>query len=234
MKLSGISLVIPMYNESKTIEDTVKKLTAMAAELADDYEIIISDDASTDGSPAIIDRIAGKNPRVKTEHLKKNTKFGGALSAGLKRAEKEVIIYTDSDLPIDFDDIKEALLLLDGGDIVTAYSKVRKGETLKRKIMSRGYNFLIQTLFRTNIKDINSGFKIYKKKVIEDMDLVSNSPFVDVEIFVRALRKNFTVKQYPIIFRYREHGKSYISRPAVIFQTLLDMLRFRLKCQNDS
>jgi len=218
-----------MYNESRGIANTVKELTRIAKGLTGDYEIIIADDGSTDDSGRIIDRIAEEDSRVKVEHLRKNTKFGGALRRGLNRAKKDIIIYTDSDLPVDYDDIKGAFFLLDACDIVTAFSKVKKGETLKRIIMSRVYNFLIRFLFRTNIKDINSGFKIYKRKVFENMELISNSPFVDVEIFIKALKRNFIIKQYPVIFKHRKAGKSYISRPAVVLKTAADMLRF--KCQ---
>ncbi|GAG15376.1 unnamed protein product, partial [marine sediment metagenome] len=96
-------------------------------------------------------------------------------------------------------------------------------------IMSKVYNFLIHFLFRTNIRDINSGFKIYKKKVFENMELISESPFIDVEIFVRAMKRNFVIKQYPVIFKHRGKGVSYISRPSVILATIKDMLKF--KCQ---
>lgn len=229
MNPTSVSFVIPMYNERQTIENTVKKLTQMAKGLTDDYEIIIADDGSTDDSGRIIDRIAEEDPCVKAEHLKRNTKFGGALKRGLNRAQKNIIIYTDSDLPIDSGDIKEALSLLDGCDIVTAFSRVKKGETLKRIIMSGVYNFLIQFLFKTNIRDINSGFKIYKRKVFKNIELISNSPFIDVEIFVKALKRNFIIKQYPVIFKHRQEGKSYISRPGVVLKTMADMLRF--KCQ---
>ncbi len=232
MNLKSVSFVIPMYNEAGGIESTVKSIARMAEQLTEDYEIILADDASSDDSAAIADRIAAKDPRVKVEHLKVNTKFGGALKAGLKRAAKDVVVYTDSDLPITFHDVKGALSLLEGADIVTAYSRVRKGETLKRVIMSKVYNFLIQFLFKANIRDINSGFKIYKRKVFTDMDIISKSPFVDVEIFVRAIRKKFTIKQYPVIFKHREAGASYISRPAVILATIRDMLKF--KCQKSS
>jgi len=227
MNTGSISFVLPMYNESRTIENTVRELGLIAREICDDYEIVIANDGSADNSGNIIDDIAGKDSRVKVVHLGKNTKFGGALKTGLMLAQKEVLIYIDSDLPVSSQDIKNALKLLDGADIVTAYSKVKKGENPKRIIMSKVYNFLIQFLFRTNIKDINSGFKIYKKKVFKDTMLISSSPFIDVEIFVRALRKGFKIRQYPLIFKHRESGVSYISRPAVVLRTMWDILKFR-------
>lgn len=232
MTHTSISFVIPMYNESKGIENTISKLTDIAKELTSDYEIIVSDDASTDESVKIVEEIAKKDNHIKLTRLLENSKFGGALRKGISLASKDIILYTDSDLPIDRHDIKSALAFLDHADIVTAYSTVKKGENLKRKIISKVYNFLIEFLFGTKIKDINSGFKIYKREIFDGVELISNSPFIDVEIFIRALKKNAIVKQYPIVFKHRAAGVSYIARPAVVVATMMDMLRF--KCLKDS
>jgi len=217
-----------MYNEAKNIERTIEGLSGIAGEIARDYEIIVSDDGSSDGCGEIVGKISAKDPRVKCIRLEKNTKFGGALNAGLKAAAKDIVIYTDSDLPVDAKDIKGALALLDNADAVTAYSTVKKGENLKRIIMSVVYNLLIKAFFNTKIRDINSGFKIYKRKILDGETFISRSPFIDVEIFVKAMRKDYKIAQYPVIFKHRQAGKSYISRPAVVWQTFTDMIRFRI------
>ena len=152
MRTGSISFVIPMYNESRGIAGVISELTGMAEKLTSDYEIIVSDDASTDESAKIVSDIAAKDARVKLERLDKNSKFGGALRKGIARAGKEIIIYTDSDLPITMQNLEEALPLLNEADIVTAYSTIRKGETLKRVVMSKVYNFLIRFLFKTKIR----------------------------------------------------------------------------------
>jgi glycosyltransferase involved in cell wall biosynthesis len=182
MRYPAISFVIPMYNESANIAETVGKVSRLAKELADDYEIVLADDASSDGTGDIADRLSKEDAHIKSVRLKNNTKFGGALAAGLKNASKDIIIYTDADLPVKEDDVKKGLALLERADVVTAYSLVLKDASLKRIVMSKGYNFLVQTLFGFSIKDINSGFKIYRSRVIKDLSLISKSPFVDVDI----------------------------------------------------
>jgi len=204
----SVSFVLPMYNEREAIEDTIEEVRIIAKSLTSDYEIIIADDASTDGSAEIADRLAKEDSRVKVAHLLSNTKFGGALAAGIRQAAKDIIIYTDSDLPVSFLDIKKSFLLLEDADIVTAVSTVKKGENIKRKIISRVYNFMIQTLFKINIKDVNSGYKIYKKSALKDMNFKSTSPFIDVEIFLRARASGAKIKEYPLIFRPRRQGVS--------------------------
>ena len=116
---------------------------------------------------------------------------------------------------------------MDGCDIVTAYSLVLKDASIKRIIMSKVYNFIVHLLFGLKIRDINSGLKIYKRKVLEGLDLKSRSPFIDVEVFAEAIRRGFTIKQYGLVFDLRTKGQSSISRMSVVARTFWDMLRYK-------
>lgn len=227
MTAPSISFVIPMYNEAANIEETVARISRLAGILAKDYEIIIVDDASTDNSADMVDGLASMDPHIKLIRLSRNTKFGGALAKGLKNTSKDVVIYTDSDLPVKEEDIKRGLSLIERADVVTGCSMVLKDASFKRIIMSKVYNFLVQLLFGLSIKDINSGFKIYKSKAIKDLDLISKSPFVDVEIFAEAKKRGFQIEQFGVIFDLRTHGVSTISRFSVVARTFFDMLRYR-------
>ena len=227
MRYPSISFVIPMYNESANIGRTVERVTKMAKELTDDYEIILADDASSDGTGDIAEGMSGKDPHIKSVRLRKNMKFGGALARGLENVSKEIVIYTDADLPVKEEDVKKGLSLLDRADVITGYSLVLKDVALKRILMSKGYNFLVQLLFGLSIKDINSGFKIYKAKVIKGLNLISKSPFVDVEIFAEAERRGFKIEQFGLIFDLRTKGVSTISRMSVVARTFRDMFMYR-------
>lgn len=227
MNRYSISFVLPMYNEAENIEETLRKVSSLAQELSADYEVVVADDFSTDSSADIVDRIASLDPHVKPVRLPKNTNFGGALAEGLKMASKEVIIYTDSDFPARPEDIKNALELLEGADVVTAYSLVIKDASLKRIVMSKVYNFLVHALFGLKIRDINSGLKIYRRHAVEGLDLRSRSPFIDVEIFAEAAKRGCTIRQYGLVFELRTKGKSTISRAGVVARTFRDMLAYR-------
>lgn len=227
MKKYSISFVFPMFNEAENIESTIKRAALLAKDICDDYEIVVADDASTDGSGDIVDGLALKDNHIRSIRLKKNTKFGGALRAGLESASKDIVLYTDSDLPAREEDIRKALELLDGADIVTAYSLVIKDASLKRIMMSKVYNFLVSLFFGLKIRDINSGLKIYKSEVLKGLDLKSKSPFIDVEIFAEAAKRNFRIEQYGLIFELRTKGRSTISRPGVVARTFWDMVKYR-------
>jgi glycosyltransferase involved in cell wall biosynthesis len=227
MRRYDISFVIPMYNEEANIGETLLKLSALAGRICGSYEILIVDDASTDGSPSVVSRMAEADPRIRLIRLGANTRFGGALNEGLINASKDVILYTDSDLPVREEDMTKALELLDNADIVTGYSLVIKDWSLKRIIISKGYNFLVRLLFDIDIKDINSGFKIYRKKAIEGLKFMSKSPFIDAEIFAEAIRTGARIRQYGLIFDLRTKGRSNIARSDVILRSFWDMFVYR-------
>jgi len=227
MTKHNISFVLPMFNEAENTEETVRRVSKLADEICDSYEIVVADDASTDGSGGIADALASADSHIKSIRLKTNTKFGGALKAGLGNASKEIVVYTDSDLPAKEEDIRRALELLDGADIVTAYSLAIKDASLKRILISKVYNFLVQLLFGLHIRDINSGLKIYKKKALEGLRLKSKSPFIDVEIFAEAAKRGFKIRQYGLIFELRTKGASNISRLGIVARTFWDMLAYK-------
>ena len=233
-KKYSISFVLPMFNESDNIERTICMLEDLAGKIADDYEIVIVDDASTDTSASIVKGISGEDSTVKLLRMDKNTKFGGAFAKGFKNASKDIILYVDSDLPVGEEDIKESLPLIEEADIVTGYSKVKKGDTLKRKVISGVYNFIVEVLFSLRVKDINSGYKVVKRSLIEDLDFISHSPFVDVELFLHAKKRGARIKQYPLIFNERTAGKSYISSIPMIWATFTDMIKVKFHSSKGS
>ncbi len=224
----SVSFVMPMFNESENISVTIDKIISVAGDLTDDYEIIVVDDASTDGSADIVDKIAGSNSAVRSFRQKTNSMFGGAFAEAFRRASKDIIVYMDSDMPVRLEDIKESFPLITDAGIVTGYSKINKGDTIVRKIISCAYNLLVQTLFGLNVRDINSGYKIVRRDMVKDLNFISRSPFIDVELFLHARRKKVAVRQFPLIFSPRSGGTSHIARFPVILATFRDMLKVKL------
>ena len=224
----NISFALPMFNESENIEYAIKTIKKIAEEISLDYEIVIADDASTDESVSVVRKLQVSDDKIKLFCLDENTKFGGAFALAFKNATKDIIVYMDSDLPVTEEDIKKSVPLALEYDIISGYSTIKKGDTIKRKIISGVYNMLVQGLFGLDVRDINSGYKIVNKKVIDDINFVSKSPFVDVELFLHAKRHGFKVTQYPLVFQTRTYGKSYISRLPIIIATFCDMLKLKV------
>ncbi|MFA6636435.1 MAG: glycosyltransferase [Candidatus Omnitrophota bacterium] len=229
----SISFVMPMYNESANIERAVTLLKNLASSITEDFEIIVVDDASSDGSAGIVQDIAGYDKRIKLYRMKRNTKFGGAFAEGFKRASNEIIVYMDSDMPVGPEDIKASIAMIDDADIVTAVSGVEKGDTAFRKFISEGYNNLVRSLFGINIRDINSGYKIVRRELIKDIEFISQSPFVDAELFMHALKKNARIKEYSLIFRSRTAGRSHIASLPMILATFRDIAKLWFRSRRE-
>src|SRR5436190_11184868 len=111
--MTSISVVFPLFNE----EDYVVRAYAAAVDalgpITDDYEIILVNDASTDRTREIVESLCAKDPRVKAVHNTVNLKLGGTLRAGYAVATKDLVLYTDADLPFDLHEVRKAVRLLE-------------------------------------------------------------------------------------------------------------------------
>jgi len=222
-----ISLVMPAYNEEESIERAIKTSVDFLSAFASDYEIIIVNDASCDSTGQIADKYAYFNPNIKTIHNKDNLGSGRSLFLGVKRAQYDFILTNFADLPFDIKELPAALALLGERDIdfVVAMRKNRKANSLYRKITSLANYWLIRLLFNLKVSDFQF-VQIYKKKVIEQMDVRSYGTFAAPELIIRALDKGFKMKEYNAVFHPRLSGSAKCGSPRIILQTLSEMVMF--------
>ena len=229
MVSTPISLVLPMFNEGPVVDITLKRATEGLESRFADFEIVVADDASTDGCAEKVEHWIRKDSRIKLVRLPHNQRFGGALCAAFQAATKEFLVYTDFDLPIRLESLPRLLEAFSDADVLTGYSEGgAKYANWKSKVISLGYNFMVRALFGLRLRDINFGFKAVRRSAWEKLRLRSLSPFVDAELFVQAQYLGLRVKQIPIPFVQRQLGTSHIRRPDVIAATLLDMAKLRL------
>ena len=123
--MDSISIAFPMFNEKENLPRTVEKAARILSSITDDYEIIIVDDASTDGAGELAEQIGRVNNRIRVVHHPENKSLGGALKTGFGHATKEIIVYTDMDLPFDLERLREALPLLSEYDVVKGAATAR-------------------------------------------------------------------------------------------------------------
>jgi glycosyltransferase involved in cell wall biosynthesis len=224
-----ISLVLPMFNEAPVVDVTLKQAVEGLERRFADFEIVVADDASTDGCAEKVEQWTRNDPRIRLVRLPHNQRFGGALCAGLQAASKDFLVYTDFDLPIRLDSLPRLLEAFADADVLTGYSDAGpKYANWKSKLISIGYNSMVRALFGLRLRDINFGFKAVRRSVWEKLQLHSRSPFVDAELFVQARYLGFRVKEVPVPFVQRHLGASHIRRLDVIAATMLDMAKLRL------
>lgn len=227
----SISVVFPMYNEEANIRFVVDLTLEELGGVSNDYEIVIVDDASTDRTGVIADELARQDPHIKVIHHPENRKLGAAIKTGYANATKDLILYSDADLPFDIRELKKALRILriKKADIVAAYRLDRSSEGIVRTVYSFVYNMLVSLSFSVNFRDINFSFKLFKREVLERVKLESEGSFIDAEFMIKSYREGFVIVQFGTDYFVRTRGISTLSRPVVILNILAELLRFRFK-----
>jgi glycosyltransferase involved in cell wall biosynthesis len=199
------SVVIPLYNEEKSLEELYKRITLTLQPLSDSFEIIFVDDGSTDNSFAVLRNLHKKDNHVKAIRFRKNFGKSAALSVGFKEARGETIITIDADLQDLPEEIPALIKKMDEGyDLVSGW-KLKRKDPLLRKIASRLFNFVTSFYTGVKIHDFNCGLKCYQREVIEEMEL-----YGELHRYIPAIAnwKGFKVGEVKVNHQPRIHGKS--------------------------
>jgi glycosyltransferase involved in cell wall biosynthesis len=200
-----ISVVIPLYNEEKSLEELYKRITLSLQPLPDSFELIFVDDGSTDNSFAVLRNLHKKDNRVKAIRFRKNFGKSAALSVGFKEAQGEIIVTIDADLQDLPEEIPALIKKMDEGyDLVSGW-KFKRKDPLFRKIASRLFNLVSSFFTGVKIHDFNCGLKSYRREVIEEMEL-----YGELHRYIPAIAnwKGFKVGEVKVNHRSRKHGKS--------------------------
>lgn len=221
----SVSIVFPMYNEEDYIHRAVRAAWIILGEIADDWEIVIVDDKSTDRTGELADTLSREDPRIRVVHNAVNRKLGGSLRAGYAVATKELVLYTDADLPFDLQELGRAVRLLEyqEADVLSAYRFDRTSEGFVRTVYSFFYNLLIRSVFSLPIKDVNFSFKLFRRQLLSKIELKSEGSFIDAEFLVRARKAGASIIQIGVDYFPRSRGISTLSSPAVIAKILREM-----------
>lgn len=223
----SVSLVIPMFNEEENIEHSIACASEALEECSDDWEIILVDDASTDLSAEIVDRLVAADRRIRLLRHRVNQKLGGTLRTGYAAATKSLVVYMDADLPFDPHVIGRAIqaLRVTRADMIAGYRLDRTGEGFRRTVYSYLYNTLIGMLFGWPHRDINFSFKLMRREVLQAVELRAEGSLIDAELVVKAKNLGFVIQQLGLDYFPRTRGSSTLSSPGVIAKILRELVR---------
>lgn len=225
-KLSSVSFFCPAYNDEENLPILIPRVSLFLNDITDTFEIIIVHDGGSDRTGEVADELAKKLPHVRVIHHPKNLGYGTTLRDGFFASKYDYVMYTDGDNQYDVEEFKPYLHLLEDADAISGYVR-QKAVSSGRKIQSFCFNTVIKILFCVNLKDVNCSMKMYKKKVIDGMEIKSSSAFIDAEMLIRAKRAGFGIKQFPVTHFVRTGGVASGSKPSVILSTVGDMVKFR-------
>jgi dolichol-phosphate mannosyltransferase len=214
---------LPTYNERENLEAMV---SALGDVLPEGGRILVIDDDSPDGTGEIADRLAAERDDVDVLHRERKEGLGPAYLAGFRRAlelSADLVAEMDCDFSHDPADLPRLVAAAEGADVVLGSRYAPGGGTrnwgLVRRLISRGGSLYAQVILGLGIRDLTGGFKVYRRAVLETIDLEaihSRGYAFQIETTYRAQRAGFRVVEVPIVFVDREVGGSKMSRSIVL------------------
>ncbi len=200
-----ISIVVPVLDESESLEELGQTLLNVAATHGLNFEVIFVDDGSRDGSWDKIRRLATSDPRIRGIRFRRNFGKAAALAAGFDAALGKVVLQMDADLQDDAAEIPKFLAKLgDGFDVVNGWKRVRK-DPWHRIWSSRVFNWLVSRVTGLKLHDHNCGFKCFRAEVVKELHLYGElHRFIPVMAHARGYR----VAELPVEHHPRRYGRS--------------------------
>ena len=201
-----ISVLVPVLDEAETVEELGARVAAVLDGLGSRFEVVFVDDGSRDGTAERVRAAHGRDPRIKLLRLRRNFGKAAALSAGVEHARGRIVITMDGDLQDDPEEIPRLLEMLETGgfDLVSGWKRERRDPAAKR-IPSRLFNWVTRRLAGVDLHDFNSGFKVYRREVLDQIAVYGE---LHRYIPVLASRRGFAVGEAPVTHHARRHGVS--------------------------
>jgi dolichol-phosphate mannosyltransferase len=227
-----LSIVVPVYNESRTITDVIARVKASIAKQKLDAEIIVVNDGSKDNSAEIIRAIPG----IIFVNKEKNGGKGSAVKVGFETAKGDILLIQDADLEYNPDDYTAVIApIVKGETEVTMGSRFlkekpvfvgkRKSPYLAHYIGNRMIIWLTNLLYWNNATDYEGCYKAFTIRVIRSIPIRSNGFEYDNELICKILRKGYTIKEVPIEY----HPRSYANGKKITWRHGMRMLWTILK-----
>jgi len=223
-----VTAIIPVYNDRVSLEIAIPRSIEMLGAITGDFEIIVAEDGSHDGSAEFVQAYATRDVRVRLLHSDSRLGRGKALNRAILDAKGTIVCYYDVDLATDMRHLPELITTIRNGAAISTGSRLMPASdivrTSGREIASRSYNFLVRLFLGSRVFDHQCGFKGFDKTRIVPLlpTIKSDHWFWDTEILVRAQRKGYTVAEFPVHWRA---GKGTTVKIKDIFEMGSSILR---------
>ena len=230
--MPNLSVVMPVYNEAAVIRDVISDLVAEVTPRIDDFEVVVVDDASTDETPAILDRLAAENPRVKVHHSARNRGHGPALRAAFDASTAPWVLQMDSDgrqVPSDLWLLWERR---ERADLVMGARRMDRNSR-HRVVVSAGARSISRLLAGSNLRDVNVPFKLMRRALWDDVSAgMPEHPMVpSLLVTVGAAVRGWRIEQVPVTHRDRGRPSTLdVPRLArLCFAAVSEVLTYRVR-----
>jgi glycosyltransferase involved in cell wall biosynthesis len=221
----SISAVLPAYNEEAVIAETVQRTAdAIAALGITEFEILVIDDGSSDATAARAAGVAAPGRRVRVVSHPRNRGYGAALRSGFDAATCDAVFHMDSDGQFDPAEISRLLALYRPGIVVSGY-RIRRNDTVARRLYHNAFFGLVRLLFGPTVRDVNCAFKLFPRAV--GQGLHSEGALVCTELLVRARRSGYRLMDVGVHHYPRTTGRATGANVRVVVRAFRELWQLR-------
>ena len=231
-RIPAFSYFFPAHDEEDNLEALVVEALQALPALAERYEIIAVDDGSTDGTPALADRLAAEHPDlVRVVHHRTNLGYGAALRSGFAAARYPVIGFTDGDRQFRVADLGRLLTVLDrpgGPDAVVGY-RMRRADPAVRLVYARLYRLALRTFFGLGVRDVDCACKVFRREALAGVRLESGGAFLSAELLIKVSARGARLEEIGVPHYPRTAGRATGAKVRVILRAVRDFWLLRLR-----
>jgi glycosyltransferase involved in cell wall biosynthesis len=223
-RAAGLSVVLPAFNEEPNIGPMIEACLAALPSLAEDFEVIVVDDGSHDGTGEVArEWVERSYPSVRLLTHDRNLGYGAAIRTGLQHADKDLVFYTDADRQFDVAELAYFLPMIRDYDLVIGF-RVYRYDMAVRSLISWFYNRLVAILFRVRVRDVDCAYKLMRAEVRDKLPLQTDDFFIDTEIVACARKWNFRIGEKGVRHYPRVAGETTVA-PGDVLRTLRTIAR---------
>lgn len=227
-KIFELSVFLPTYNEEGSIKQVVLKTKKVLEQVTNKWEILVINDGSRDSTQGIVEDIRSSDNRIRIINHDKNKGYGASFKSGLYNSKYDWIAFTDSDNQFDFSEISKFIEKQKetNADLVIGYYKKRQVSKFKI-ITSKVWEFSVLILFGLHVHDIDCGFKLISKKVVETIPHLESErgAFISSEFLIKARKAGFVISEVPVTHYPRLTGTGTGRNLNVIVRSFVDLFR---------
>ncbi len=226
-RLPGLSVFLPAHNEEGNIERVVKGFCAELPKIADAYEVIVVDDGSRDRTGVLADQMAAADSHVKVVHHQVNRGYGGAVISGIRAATMPYVLLSDGDGQFDPADVELLAAKVPEYDVVVG-RRIHRADSFLRRLNGRAWTILIRMMFGLRITDMDCGFKLFRRDLLENMDLQAHGAMITTELMARLAGRHARICEVGVKHLPRTAGEQTGANMKVIaraFKELFELYR---------
>lgn len=211
----SLSVVLPAYNEEHAIAATVERVLHVLANWLHDFEVIVVNDGSSDGTATILARLSANDTRVRVVTHERNQGYGATLADGFAAAQKTLTFFMDADGQFDIRDLEQFLALIDAYDAVIGY-RLQRQDTWMRKLNAWGWKIVTRLALGLRVRDIDCAFKLLRTAFLHAYPLETRGAMINAELLYKLKRAGCTTAEVGVHHLPRQGGRATGARPGVI------------------